>query len=247
MTGIKFKSFPELSYATAEAVNTLCINLTFSGADTKVILMTSCHASEGKSFVSMNVFRTMAGLGEKVVLVDLDLRRSMIMTDYAGTYTEDCDKYGITHMLAGKCEIEDIIYETNIPGGCYIPVGRTVSNSLPLCKSQRLKDLIAKLRERFDYIIVDAPPIGATIDAAEIAKSCDGIVLIATYGDVDKRELVDAKHQLDQSGCRILGAVINQAEIGSYMNRKYYYKKYYKHYGYYYYGENGGNDKKKKK
>lgn len=247
MAGIKFKTFPELSYATAEAINTLCINLTFSGAETKVILMTSCHASEGKSFVSMNVFRTMAGLGQKVVLVDLDLRRSMIMADYSGTYTEDASKLGVTHFLAGKCDIEDIVYETNINNGCYIPVGRTVSNSLPLCKSPKLKELIDELRSQFDYIIVDAPPIGATIDAAEIAKSCDGIVLIATYGDVNRHELIDAKHQLDQSGCRILGAVINQAEIGSYMNRKYYYKKYYKHYGEYYTEPSEPEKKKKRK
>ena len=76
-------------------------------------------------------------------------------------------------------------------------------------------------------MIVDAPPIGALIDAAQIARFCDGILMIVNYDAVRKKELVDAQKQLEQTGCPILGTVINQARLDSFLNRKYYYKSYY--------------------
>ena len=78
MKSVAFKNLPELSYAGNEAINTLCTNLTFSGEHIKKIMLTSCHASEGKSFLSMNIVRTLAKLGKKVVLLDCDLRKSVI-------------------------------------------------------------------------------------------------------------------------------------------------------------------------
>ena len=78
MNSLRIGRFPRLGYAGSEAINTLCTNLTFSGESVKKIMLTSCHASEGKSHLSMNIMRTMARLGKSVVLVDADLRRSMI-------------------------------------------------------------------------------------------------------------------------------------------------------------------------
>ena len=77
MNALTIRHFPPLSYACSEAVNTLCTNLSFAGENVKKIMLTSCHASEGKTFLSMNIMRTMAKLGKTVVLVDADLRRSM--------------------------------------------------------------------------------------------------------------------------------------------------------------------------
>ena len=74
--------FPSIGYAVAEALNTLCTNLSFSGENVRKIMITSCHATEGKSFLSMNIMRTMARFGKSVVLVDADLRRSMIDAKY---------------------------------------------------------------------------------------------------------------------------------------------------------------------
>lgn len=229
MATIKILGFPPLSYAGTEAINTLCTNLTFSGDGIKRIMITSCHAAEGKSTISMNIMRTMAKLGKKVVLVDADLRRSMITKDYKLQFpSPDC--LGLTHLLAGMAREEEVLYATDIPGASIVPVMKTVSSSLSLLNSNKMEKLLELLAQYFDYVIVDAPPIGALIDAAQIARYCDGTLLVVSYNSVRKQELIDAKQQLEATGCPILGTVINQAEFDAYINRKYYYKSYYNSY-----------------
>jgi len=233
MNSIQINRFPPLSYAGAEAVNMLCTNLSFSGENVKKIMLTSCHASEGKSFLSMNVMRTMAKLGKSVVLVDGDLRRSMIVQKYGFQFPTEDQHVGLSHFLVGMVDEAAVVYETNIPGAYIVPVGRKVSNSLPLLNSARFQQLLNDLGQQFDYVIVDAPPIGLVIDAAQIAKFCDGTVLVVGYNTVRRQELVDAKAQIDQTGCPILGTVLNMTEYDNYLSKKYSYKSYYSHYGYY--------------
>ncbi len=244
MKKMQISKFPELSYAGTEAINTLCTNLTFSGDGIKRIMITSCHASEGKTMISMNVLRTMAKLGKKVVLVDADLRRSVISHKYGLKFMET-NPPGLTHLLAGMAEESDVVYTTDIPNACIVPVVKTVNQSLSLLNSEKMKNLLDSLAEYFDYVIVDAPPIGALIDAAQIARNCDGTLLVVNYNAVRRKELQDAVRQLEQTGCPILGTVINQAALDSYLNRKYYYKSYYySHYDRYY---NAGDGTEKKK
>lgn len=233
MNQITIRNLPELSYAGKEAINTLCVNLTFSGENVKKIMLTSCHASEGKSHLSMNIVKTMAKLGKKVVFVDCDLRKSMITRKYLSF--GDIPNRGLSHYLAGMEEMDNIIYSTNVENMFFVPVGKTVSNSLPLVSSAKLGDLLNKLASEMDYVIVDAPPVGMLIDAARIATNCDGTLLVVKYNGVRKQELMDAHEQLVQSACPILGTVINQADFGDYLSRKYYNSNYYySHYNYYY-------------
>jgi len=233
MNTLTINRFPPLSYAGAEAVNMLCTNLSFSGENVKRVMLTSCHASEGKSYLSMNIMRTLAKLGRSVVLVDADLRRSMIVQKYGIQFENEDQTVGLSHLLAGMVDEASVIYETNIPGAYMVPVGRKVSNSLSLLNSQRFQMLLDDLAEQFDYVIVDAPPVGLVIDAAQIAKFCDGTVLVVGYNTVRRQELVDARDQIMQTGCPILGAVMNMTEYDSYLSKKYSYKSYYSHYGYY--------------
>ena len=233
MNSLKIGRFPRLGYAGTEAINTLCTNLTFSGENVRKIMITSSHASEGKSHLSMNVMRTLAKLGKSVVLVDADLRRSVVDTRFDLQY-EDADyKPGLAHFLAGQVDENDVLYQTNLTGAYMVPVGREVSNPLPLLNSSRFEQLLDDLAERADYVIVDAPPVGMVIDAAQIAKSCDGTLIVVSYNNVHRQELIDIKDQLEQTGCPILGAVLNMVEYDDYMSRKYYYKSSYSHYGYY--------------
>ena len=232
MNTVSINLFPPLNYQCAEAVNMLCTNLSFSGANVKKILLTSCHQSEGKSFLTMNIMRTMASLGKRVVLVDADLRRSVIATRYGLQFSEE-KPLGLSHYLAGMADERMVIYETSIPNAYMIPVGRKVNNSLPLLNSERFQYLLNGLAKDFDYVLVDAPPIGLVIDAAQIAKYCDGTVLVVGYNEVRRQELIDAKAQIDQTGCPILGAVLNQTAYDNYLSKKYSYKSYYSHYGYY--------------
>lgn len=227
---LTINKFPALSYAGSEAVNTLCTNLSFAGENVRKVMVTSCHASEGKSFVTMNIMRTMARLGKKVVLVDADLRRSVLGQKYGMQFTGSGRPLGLSHLLAGKANIEDVLYETNIPGAYFVPIGREISNSLALLVSPRFGRLLDRLTQIADYVLVDAPPVGEVIDAAEIAKSCDGTLVVVNYNAVRRRDLIEVREQLEQTGRPILGTVLNRVELDSYVNRKYYYKSYYNSY-----------------
>ena len=230
MNSLTIGRFPPLSYACGEAVNTLCTNLSFSGENVKIIMITSCHAAEGKSYLSMNIMRTMSKFGKSVVLVDADLRRSMISSKYSLLFPDLENKWGLAHFLAGKVEMKDVIYQTNIPGAYMVPVGREVSNPLPLLNSIRFEDLLEYLSQQADYVLVDAPPVGTVIDGAQIAKFCDGTLIVVNYNAVRRQELIDVKEQLEQTECPILGTVLNMVEYDNFLSKKYYYKSYYSNY-----------------
>ena len=164
-----------------------------------------------------------------------DLRRSMVNSDYGLKYEDGrSDGKGLSHFLAGMVGMEEVIYQTDIPNAIMVPVGRDVPNPLALLTNSHFAELLDMLARMADYVIVDAPPVGVVIDAAEIAKACDGTLIAVNYNDVSRQELLDVKQQIEQTGCPILGTVLNQVDYDNYMGRKYYksYSKYGK-YGYY--------------
>lgn len=220
MRSIKFAKFPQLSYEVTEAVNTLCTNLTFTGRTYKKIMITSVTEGEGKSFLAMEIFRKMAELGKSIILVDADLRRSKIGVRYGVEYNTSSD-LGITHFLAGKCTLEDILYSTNLRRAYYIPVGYYVSNSLTLISSPKFSDLLDQLAMQADYVLVDGPPIGLIVDPAEIAKSCDGAIFAVQYNRVHRGDLIEAEKHIERTGCVVLGAVLNNVPMHVYNSRKY--------------------------
>lgn len=243
MNKIEFTRFRALDYACKEAINTLCTNLSFVGKEKHIIMLTSARAHEGKSFLSMNIMRTTAELGKKVVLVDCDLRKSQIAARY-GMHVREGAGYGVVHVLAGMCSLDEALYETNLSGACIVPVGREVSNSLALLSSDRLKDMLNVLAERFDIVLVDAPPVGMIIDAAEIAKHCDGTILAVKYNETSRRELQEAKLQIQRTGCEILGVVLNDVDLDAISSKKYYNRSYYNYYSSDYYTPSGHDDEK---
>lgn len=239
MKQLKITKFPALDYAGSEAFNTLSTNLSFAGENIKKIMITSCHASEGKSYLSINLARALAQRGKRVALVDADLRRSMINSTYGVRFEHDkSGGSGLSHFLAGMVGMDEVIYQTDITNMLMVPVGREVPNPLALLSGRHFEELLDTLAKMVDYVIVDAPPVGVVIDAAEIAKVCDGTMIAVHYNDVRRQELLDVKQQIEQSGCPILGTVLNQVDYDNYLGRKYYYKSYYKYsrykkYGYY--------------
>lgn len=230
MKRIEISHFPALKFAGQEAFNTLCTNLSFAGAGIRKIMVTSSHPSEGKSYLSMNLMRTMAQYGKRVALVDADFRRSLIGQRYGLRYPDGENQAGLAHYLAGLADEEQVIYETDIPNAFLVPVGREVFNPMALLTSERFGRMLEYLSERVDYVLVDAPPIGTVVDAAEIARFCDGTLLVVSYNNVTRREVLQAKAQLEQTGCPILGTVLNMVEMDHYTNRKYYYQSYHSYY-----------------
>lgn len=248
MNYLEIGNFPPLEYASNEALNTLATNLFYCGTDVKTILLTSRYAVEGKSFIAMNLMRTLASLNKKVVLLDTDLRRSSIVGRFRLRFgsTKPC---GLAQYLAGMCSIDDIIYQTNITNAYLIPIGREVSSSLQLLSSDKMLSLMDQLATEYDVVLIDTPPAGVIVDALEIAKYCDGALIVVSYNRGKKQEIGDLKKSIERTGCKVLGAVLNNVDFDAYSNRKYYYKseRYSSYYNDRYYARDNDADRKKKR
>ena len=230
----------EMPYDVNEAMKLLRTNLQFCGKDKKVIMITSTLADEGKSTVSMNLCRSLAQLGSRVVLLDADMRKSVL----ADRFTKERNLPGLSHLLSGRNGLEDVLMETDMDNFHMILAGRVPPNPAELLSSARMQKLIEICREEYDYVIVDCPPINLVVDAAIVAPLCDGIVLVVSSGNVPYRLAQGALDQLQATGCPVLGAVLNMVDQ---KNEKYYYRKGYYSKGYYqkYYGESGPRNTRK--
>lgn len=233
MKHINFTKLTELDNKTKEAYKTLRTNITFCGDEIKTIVFTSSVPNEGKSKVSFETAKALAEDGKKVLFVDADIRKSVTMA----RYDVDAEIVGLTHYLAGKEPLENVIYETNITRFDCIFTGANVPNPAELLGKSRMEKLIVQMREQYDYVIFDCPPLASVIDAAIVAKHCDGAVIVVETDNISYRLVQQVKEQLKKSGCQLLGVVLNKVEMGS----KGYYGKYYgKYYGGYY-GKYYGN------
>lgn len=216
------------SYSYEESIKTLRTNIQFAGKGIQSILFTSCYPNEGKSDIAFQLAKEIGKMGKKVVLLDADIRKSSLVSRYQ--VRENVK--GLSQFLSGQVEMKDICYHTNFDNMDVIFAGLLAPNPSELLEEQDFGDLIQALRLRYDYILVDTPPLGSVIDAAIIAKQCDGAVLVVESELVSYRVAQRMKAQLLRTGCRILGAVLNKVdeEKRDYYNR--YYKGKYKYYRY---------------
>ena len=240
----------QLDYAGSEAFNTICSNLTFAGKNIRKIVITSCEPNDGKSFVAVQTVLNMARRGKRVLLIDADLRLSVMNTQYQIQLSGA--GLGLAHFLSGQCPLDSAVYETDVPNVYLIPIGTDVQAPLSLIATPDFDHLIQTVGETFDLVVIDAPPVGLVIDAAEIAKSCDGSVLVLEYNKTHQRALQEAKDQMERTGTPILGCVLNKVTMDRLNTKKYYsYGGKYGKYGYGKYGRYGkyaaGYSKREKK
>lgn len=233
---LEISNFPQLDYVCKESMNTLCTNLSYCGKDIRKIMITSRYAEEGKSYISINLLRTFSQLGKRVVLIDTDLRASGIQSDYRLRYSTQ-NHYGLSEYLSGICNLSEAIYRTNLPNTYMIPAGHEAPNPLQLLDTQAMSDLIENLAEQFDIVLIDTPPVGMLADAVALAKFCDGALLVVGYCQGKQQEIGDAVENIKQTGCKVLGAVLNGVQFNSMSNRHYYYsaERYASHYNKRYY------------
>ena len=245
MKKITINKMPELPFEVSEALNQMRINLSFCGNDIKTIMITSSAPNEGKSFIAMQLWKMTAELGTPTLIIDCDLRKSALRAKYGFSASEQIT--GCVHYLAGKAELNDVIYETNIPNAYIIPVAKTVSNPTILLENERFGKMIEECRKKFGTIIIDTPPLGSVADAMNIATYCDGTVLVVRSGDTPRKAVDDSVQMLRRTEVPLLGIVLNRADIDGKSNL--YYRRYYKS-GYYYkgygygYGKSGQHQKK---
>lgn len=231
---ISINKFVKPDYRANEAFKRLRTNIQFSGSDVKVIALTSCVPNDGKSTVSFNLAVSFAEMGKKVLFIDADLRKSVLI----GKYKISRAVNGFTHYLSGMKSIEEVIYSTNIDNLNIILSGPVPPDPAELLESDRFNDLIPALRTVYDYIIIDTPPLGSVVDSAIIASRCDGVALVLPAREVSYKFAADIIDQIKKTGARFLGVILNKVNMSS----KSYYGKYYGKYYDKYYG-NYGEDK----
>ena len=223
---VSFNNTSLNDFLSTEAYKALRTNVLFLGTNIKTILVTSHQENEGKSTTSTELAKSLAEIDKKVLLVDADLRKSVMQPKNAQGKTV----LGLSEILSNQCSADQAIYSTQHENFNVLFCGNYPPNPVELLGSKNFKDLLNDLKNYYDYIIIDSPPLGYVIDAAVIASICDGAIFVISEGVVSIREAQKAKAQIEKSGCKILGVVLNDVQ----MKNKNLYKKY-KKYGYGYY------------
>lgn len=236
MSNINLKLEGNSNFFIQEAYKVFRSNLQFCGQDIKTIVVTSCYENEGKSTISLQLGKSFAELNKKVLVIDADMRKSVM----AGRNASIQNAHGLSEILTGLDSFENSVCHTQYEGLDVVFSGKYPPNPVELLGSVHFESLLNDVREIYDYVIIDTAPLGLVIDAAVIAPNCDGTVIVMS----DKvkysvaREVID---QLEKSNAKILGVVRNK--ISAKRGIGYYKKGYYK-YGYRYgYGYGYGQKK----
>ena len=189
-----------------EYYNALRTNIQLSGDNLKVLAISSVKPGEGKSTTSTNIAWSFARAGYKTLLVDADVRNSVM----SGIFKSREKITGLTDYLSGSTDLSQGLCDTNVENLFVIQAGSVSPNPTALLQSDNFNNMIDTLRKYFDYIIVDTAPIGIVIDAAIITQKCDASILVTAAGETKRRDVLKAKEQLEQTGTPFLGVVLNK-------------------------------------
>lgn len=228
MLQVNLEKAYKLDSRSNEAYKLLRTNIQFCGSEIKTICFTSSIPNEGKSNVSFNLARAFADSGKRVIFIDADLRKSVIV----GRYKPDRAVLGLTHYLSGQNSLDDILYETNIENLDIIFTGPNPPNPAELLGSETFTNILKMFRDVYDYVIIDTPPLGSVIDSAIVAEYCDGAILVIEANAISYKFALKVKKQLQMGHCKLLGAILNKYSMGDkqYMYKSYKYRKYYADY-----------------
>ena len=202
--------------------------MSFTGKNLKRVLISSCGANEGKTFITLQTAIGMTRRGARVLLIDADLRLSVMKEKYDIHFGGQ--PKGLAHLLSGQCTAEEAIYHTNIPNLDLLPDGASIKTPLTLLTSAEFDSLMESVGREYDFVIVDTPPLGAVVDAAEIARRCDGSMLVLEYNRTHGKALKEAVRLLRQTGTPVLGCILNKTAVSRIGKGGY---------SYYYGGKNG--------
>lgn len=194
----------------SEAFRGLRTNLRFVDVDSppKVVVLTSCVSAEGKSTTTCNLGLTMASAGMRTIVVEADLR-SPSVADYMGLE----GAVGLTDVLSGGARLDDVLQQWGDLPLQVLASGELPPNPSELLSSAQMVDLLAQLRKRADFVLVDTPPVIPVTDAAVLARECDGAILVVRYGRADKELVRRALESLDKVGTRLLGTVLTMTPM----------------------------------
>lgn len=219
---------PGIPLYVAEAYRIVRTNLAFGSVDTtlKVLQVTSAVKGEGKTTTAANLGVSLALAGSRTLLIDADLRRPTLHRILGMERTEG----GLSAALANGKSWESLAIQTEIPNLFFLDAGIIPPNPAELLSSKRMKAFIDELREHFEMVIIDSPPVVSVADATIIATRVDGTILVSRSAFAPRHLCLQAKHALESVNGKLVGCVLNSVQT---RHQPYYYQQYYRQYGRY--------------
>jgi len=194
----------------AEVYRVLRTNMQFANKGMKggAIGFMSGGAGEGKSTTLFNLACVCAQLGDRVLVIDSDMRRPV-----QHTFLGMDNRFGLTNALMKDVPVEETIKATSIPNLHFLPSGKLPKTALGLLDSQRMRELVRALKVHYDYVFFDAPPLLGVSDASILASEMDGVLLVVQYRKYPRNISARAKRMLDNVGANVIGVVLNNINI----------------------------------
>lgn len=204
----------------SESYRALRTNIEFSSIDEKlqVLMVSSAGPGEGKSTTITNLAVTFAQSEKKVVLIDADLRKPTAHHTFSIS-----NRLGLSTVISQQCSLEEVIQVSDIPNLDVITSGAIPPNPAEMMNSKRMTAVIDRLREMYDIILIDTPPLLAVTDAQIVATKSDGVILVVDQGRVKREIAGKAVKNLESVNARILGVVLNNVKRKANEEAYYYY------------------------
>ncbi len=220
---------PDSPPAFSEAIRAVRTAVLFSTADegARAVVVTSTGPHEGKTLVSSSLAITLAQAGQRTVVVDADMRRPR-MHEALGRSQEP----GLSNVLVAEASLADALRPTSVKNLTFLGAGHVPPNPVELLCSPKYLELVAELKRRFDWVIIDAPPVMPVTDAAVVANTAGGVLFVVGSEMTPRQNAMAAVEQLRGANAKFIGAVLNRVNV---QRHSYYYSPYYrKEYGKYY-------------
>lgn len=203
---------------SSEAYRKLRTNIQFSSIDSQIqtIMIASASSGEGKTTTIGNLAVTYAQEGKKVLLMDTDLRKPAVHLMFNVP-----NHVGLTSVLSSQYQVTEVLRETGVEGLHVLSSGPIPPNPSEMIGSRKMTALLEDLKEAYDVILFDTPPVLTVTDALIISSLCDGVILVVNAGKVKKDLVKKAKAHLEHVNARILGAVLNNVQVPKSRNNSY--------------------------
>jgi len=216
----------------AEAFRGLRTNLYFMNEEDKchVVVFTSSIPKEGKTTVTANYAMSTAINGRKTLIVDCDIKRPRIDNVFDIKRSND----GLYGYLRGDVELSEAIVKSRYENLDILPTKGSTEYTTEMFHSRKFSEMVEKLKEEYDLIVLDTAPVGVAGEAGIIAQNAHGVVVVCGYDMINKKQLINTKKHLESAGAKIYGVVVNRIDRSGYSYGSYsYYTDYYKYYNEY--------------
>jgi tyrosine-protein kinase Etk/Wzc len=214
----------------AEAYRVMRTGIQFAKLDKKIksIVVASSAPKEGKSTTASNLAITMATAGLKTVLLDTDLRRPVLHRVFNVPREP-----GLTDYLFDRADVQEIFKQTEVENLYLVPCGVVPPNPAELLGSEKMKEFVEYLKQNYDFIVFDTPPLAAVTDALILASQVDSVLLVASAGKTEIDVLEKAREMVQRVGGNVIGVLLNNFDASATYGTYYRYYRYYRYYDYY--------------